>query len=193
MSITKGAFSLSCGVTKRPALESDSHGLLETRFDQIKHRLRHFVIVGGLRLAFDPEWQRRVVNHRAGAERDGNSLHAGNRSHLVVELAQAGASFGGGGGGRRRHRQTEGDGVAGIESRIHAPQRGEAAQHQPRADQENQSHGDFDRHKDSLQPVTRAARAAAAFLEDLLQVHPRTFRARARVRKQSRRTAIAPS
>ena len=47
------------------ALESDSHGLLETGFDQIIHRLRHFVVIGGLRLAFDPEGQGRVMDHRA--------------------------------------------------------------------------------------------------------------------------------
>ncbi len=47
------------------ALEGDSHGLLETGFDQVKHRLGHFVDVGRLRPAFDPERQRRVMDHGA--------------------------------------------------------------------------------------------------------------------------------
>src|SRR5580700_3808595 len=74
-------------------LEGDSHGLLETRFDQVKDSTGHFVVIRRLRLSFDPEWQRRVMNHRARAERDGNSLHARDRAHLIVELPQAGTSL----------------------------------------------------------------------------------------------------
>ncbi len=47
------------------ALERDSHSLLETGFHQIINRLVHFVVVGRLRLAFDPERQRRIMDHRA--------------------------------------------------------------------------------------------------------------------------------
>src|SRR5258708_12453463 len=46
-------------------LESDSHGLLETRFDQIKHRLGYFFVIGLLPPPFYPEGQRRVMDHRA--------------------------------------------------------------------------------------------------------------------------------
>jgi hypothetical protein len=42
--------------------------------------------LAGLWLALDPEDLRGIMDHRAGAERDGNGSHAGNVMHFVVEL-----------------------------------------------------------------------------------------------------------
>ena len=44
-------------------LEDGSHGLLEASFDEIKHRLGHLIVSGGLRPALDPEGQRGVMDH----------------------------------------------------------------------------------------------------------------------------------
>ena len=44
-----GAFSLSCGVTKRPRSSVIPMACCETGFNQIKHGLMHVVVVGGLR------------------------------------------------------------------------------------------------------------------------------------------------
>jgi hypothetical protein len=63
------------------ALESDSHGLLETGLDEIKHSLMFVVVVGKLWLAFDPEGERGIVDHGARPECYRNGLHAGNGKH----------------------------------------------------------------------------------------------------------------
>ena len=57
---------------------------------------------------------------------------------MYKRQAQAGARFGGGGGVCAREGQSEGDGVAGIEAGIDAPKRGETANHQSGADEQNQ-------------------------------------------------------
>ncbi len=140
------------------ALQRDAHGLLEAIFHQVEHGLRHIVIAGGLGLALDPEGQIGIVDHRAGAEGDGDGFDAGDGAHIGVELAQASAGFGRGGSGIGGQRQGEGDGVSGIVAGIHAPESGESAQHQSRADEEHESHGDFGGDEEPLQAVARAAR-----------------------------------
>ena len=132
-------------------------------------------IVGGLGLALDPEGQRGIVDHGAGAERDGDGLDAGDGAHIVVELAQAGARLGGSGGGVDGKRQNEGDGVAGIEAGIDAPERREAAQHQPGADEEHQGQARLRRRRKFPAGGGGAAGAAAAFLEHLLQIDARNL------------------
>ncbi len=142
------------------ALEGDSHGLLEAAFRQIKHRLGHLLEVGRLWLTLNPEGLRGIMDHRTGAERYGNGLDSWDVMHLVVEVAQTRACFGRTGRGGRRQGQNEGDRVAGIEAGIDAPKRREAANHQSGADEQNQGHGYFDGHENSLQPVAGAAAAA---------------------------------
>src|SRR5258708_4628094 len=157
------------------ALEADSHGLLKAGFNEIEHRLGHVLEVGRLWLALDPERQRGIMDHRAGAECDGNGLDTGNAMHLVVEVAQTGARFGGAGWGGSWHGQTEGDWVAGIEAGIDPPERRETANHQSGADEQNQSHGYFDGDEDPLEPLAGAAQTAAALFEYLLQIHAGGF------------------
>ena len=90
------------GCDEAAALDGDSHGLLKAGFHEIKHRLGHFLKIGGFWLALDPEGLRGIMDHRAGAQRDGNGLDAGDGTHGIVEVAQPGArcSGGGCGGGR---------------------------------------------------------------------------------------------
>src|SRR5258708_8995654 len=52
-------------------LESDSHGLLETRFDQIKHRLGDFVGIGRPPPDSDSDGSPRRLEHRAEDKPDG--------------------------------------------------------------------------------------------------------------------------
>ncbi len=115
------------------------------------------------------------MDHRAGAERYGNGLDAGDLMHFVVEVAQTGARFGGAGCGSGRKGQVEGDSVARIEAGIHAPKCRETANHQSGPDEQHQGHGYFDGDENSLEPMAGAAQTAAALLEHLLQIYARSF------------------
>jgi hypothetical protein len=157
------------------AAEGDVHSGLETGFGEIEERLRHVLLRGGFGLAFDPEALGGHVNHRAGAEGDGDGLHAGNGLHFGVELAEAGARFCGSGVRVGGERENEGDGVVRSEARVDTPKSGEAADHEAGADEKNESEGDFRDDKDLLDAMTHAAAAAAGFFEDFLQVGARAF------------------
>ena len=111
------------------AFERNAHRGLEAGFGEIEKSLRHVLLRSRLGLAFDPEALGGHVNHGAGAERYRNGLDAGNGLHLGVELAEAGACFGGSGVGVRGKRENEGDGVIRSEARVRAPECGEAADH----------------------------------------------------------------
>ena len=81
------------------AQQGDSHGLLKPRLHEKERCRMHVAVVGRLGFTFNPEGQCGVVNHGSRAQRHGHGLHTRNGAHLVVEVAQARASFGRGRGG----------------------------------------------------------------------------------------------
>lgn len=92
MAITTGARSSSCSEMNRP-LQSQPHRFLKAGIHEREHRLVHILNGGRLRLAFDPEWQRGIVNHWSRAKRDRNCPDTRNGVHFLVEVAETGARF----------------------------------------------------------------------------------------------------
>ena len=68
-----------------PALNRNAHGLLIRRRHQIKKRKRHIVLVGGRRLAFEPERNFGIAGHGQRAADHGDGFHSGD----AFELPQA--------------------------------------------------------------------------------------------------------
>jgi len=167
------------------AFQRNAHGGLETGFGKIEQSLRHVLLRGGFGLAFDPEALGRHVNHGAGAERDGNGLHAGNGLHFGVELAETGARFVRSGVGVGRKGEDEGDGVVRGEARVGTPERDEAANHESGADEKDESESDFAGDENALQAMTRAAGAAAGFFEDFVEVGAGAFKRGDKTEKDS--------
>ena len=86
--VTKGAFSLSWGVKKRPRCSGIPHCLQIIRFDNVVDGPVHFVLVGGLGLAVEPEQLLVVTAHGKGAPGQRGRLHAWGRGQLVIKLAE---------------------------------------------------------------------------------------------------------
>ena len=126
-------------IEKTPALQRNAHHFQVVGAHHIIQRPLHLVPRRRCRLAIDPE-QPLVIGaqrNRAGSNRNGFHTRRGLKCSLYFTKSRA-DRVGLGVGHRRRQGQTQRQNLAGIESRIHIPQRAERAQHQSRAHQQHQ-------------------------------------------------------
>src|SRR5271154_5281750 len=94
------------------------------------------------------------------------------------------------GGGRGHHRgrkrQPKAENMVRIKARIHVPKMRQAADHQARANQQNQRQSQFNYHEYVLGTVTRSTRSTATPVQGLVQVRLRKFERRRQAEQNSR-------
>ena len=166
------------------ALERNPHDFQILRLDEVKERHLHRRLARGLRLAFQPEGQLGIALHGNSASRKGGSLDAGHGIEAVVNLAPSGAN-GIRGADRGGKRHVEGQHVVGIESRIDAPEFGEAANHQSGARQQDDGERHFHDHENPLGAMPGAARPAPSLLERFLKIALRILERRGQAEQDS--------
>src|SRR6266481_9805876 len=103
-------------IKETAALERNAHGLRIAGSDEIEQRERHFVLVGGFRLSFDPKGNFGAAGHGERATHQRNALDTGNILKTAQGLAVFGAKLVGGDIGRRGERHVIRQHLARIES-----------------------------------------------------------------------------
>src|SRR5271168_2604674 len=74
-----------------------------------------------------------------------------------------------------------------VETGINTPECGNGSNHQPRANEQNQSQGNLGHHKYPLQAVAGVAASASAFFERGLQIRSRCFQCGSETENDSRK------
>ena len=87
------------------------------------------------------------------------SARLGQRSHALEEPATEGVDLLGLGIAGRRERESQRQNPFGLEAHVDAPERDEAAKHQPGADEEDHRESHLGHHQSSPKPLSRGARA----------------------------------
>ena len=80
--------------------------------------------------------------------------------------------------------------LCGLNPGIDAPQLGQAADHQTRADEQHQRHRQFDDHEYALRAMACAARSAAALLQRLVQIRLEVLSAGSRPKRTPARSEM---
>ena len=181
------------GRDEAAALERDSHGLLEAGFDQIEHRLRH-VLISWRALGWPSIQKGKEESWIMGREPSVTdtactpgmvrilSSNWRRRARVSAELVVGAA-------GSDKLKVIA---WLGLKPGFDAPQRRQAAHHQSGADEQNQSHGDFDGDENSSAGGGARRSSRGRFLAAPPANSRAKFAARGRGRKQFRQAMTAP-
>src|SRR5712692_2609130 len=157
---------------KAAALERNAHDLQVGRIHKIEKSKRHVLLIRGPGLAFKPEWNFGIAFHRKRAADEGYCFQTVNSFELAKGFTIPGAQLIRGRGLIGTQGDAERQHFARIKSRIDAPEDSQAADHQARADEQDESQGHFNSDQNALGSVTFTARAAGAFLQRFNYVGP---------------------
>src|SRR5260370_974106 len=109
------------GIEETAALQRNAHSLRIGVSHEIEQRERHFVLVGGFRLSFDPKGNFGVAGHGQRAAHQGNALDTGNILKSAQCLAGFHAKLAGSDVRGRGERHVIREHLARIESGIYTP------------------------------------------------------------------------